>query len=46
MKTKKVNFKILFIIVIAIILTLIIYIGLGKVGVLQKLNETIKPETT
>ena len=45
MKSKKVNFKILFIIVIAIILTLIIYICLGKVGILQKLNETIKPET-
>ena len=45
MKSKKVNFKILFIIVIAIILTLIIYICLGKVGILQKLNETIKSET-
>lgn len=45
MKSKKVNFKILFIIVIAIILTLIIYICLGKVGILQKLNEIIKPET-
>ena len=45
MKSKKVNFKILFIRVIAIILTLIIYICLGKVGILQKLNETIKPET-
>ena len=45
MKSQKVNFKILFIIVIAIILTLIIYICLGKVGILQKLNETIKPET-
>ena len=45
MKSKKVNFKILFIIVIAIILTLIIYICLGKVGILQKLSETIKPET-
>ena len=45
MKSKKVNLKILFIIVIVIVLTLIIYICLGKVGVLQKLNETIKSET-
>ena len=45
MKLKKVNLKILFIIVIVIVLTLIIYICLGKVGVLQKLNETIKSET-
>ena len=45
MKFKKVNSKIFLIIGISIILTLIIYICLGKVGILQKLNEIIKPET-
>ena len=45
MKLKKINSQIFLIIGITIILALIIYIYLGKVGVLQKLNETIKSET-